>query len=158
MVQDASGNEIVNYQEGIPIGKYLGAKNGKVMLNNHLDMIVEVHDTYDGHQRIVGFDVLARSIPEDEKRFTCKGYSDPNEGLILYAGEETDISFTYSVTIIKSKLTWAHRLDHYVKIGDSKVHWTQIFVSFSMLTIFSIMMMGVLRSTLTKDFAMLEMG
>lgn len=143
MVQDASGNEIIDYEQGIPIGKYLGAKTGKVILNNHLDMIVEVHDTYDGHQRIVGFDVLARSIPEDEKRFTCKGSDD---SLVLYASnDETNITFTYSVTIVKSKLTWAHRLDHFVKIGNSKVHWTQILISFSMLTVFALLMMGVLR-------------
>jgi len=113
------------------------------MLNNHLDMIVEVHDTYDGHQRIVGFDVLARSIPEDEKRFTCKSSDD---SLVLYSSnDETNITYTYSFTIVKSKLTWAHRLDHYVKIGNSKVHWTQILISFSMLTVFALLMMGVLR-------------
>lgn len=85
MVKDAAGDEIVNYEEGIPIGKYLGVKSGKVMLYNHLDMIVEVHDTSDGKQRVVGFDVQARSIPEDELRFTCKGSSNPDEGLILYS-------------------------------------------------------------------------
>ena len=43
-----------------------------MLLYNHLDIIVEVHNTYDGHQRIVGLDVEALSIPEDDMRFTCK--------------------------------------------------------------------------------------
>lgn len=50
----------------------MGSGSGSVILNNHLDIIVEVHNTFDGHQRIVGFDVEALSIPEDERRFTCK--------------------------------------------------------------------------------------
>lgn len=47
------------------------------MIYNHLDIIVIVHDTLDGHHRIVGFDVEPYSIAEGPNRST----NDPSVGL-----------------------------------------------------------------------------
>ena len=33
------------------------------------------------------------------------------------------IAFTYSVKFVESEMAWAHRLDHYVKTGDEKIHY-----------------------------------
>ena len=55
-----------NYFEGIPIGKFEGL--GKIKLYNHLDITVLIHDTLEGHHRIVGLEVEPFSLGEGPNR------------------------------------------------------------------------------------------
>jgi len=61
-------------------------------------MVVNVHETYDGYLQIVGFNIFATSIPEDENRLYCKA---KGEGLVLSDREETNVTFTYSIKALK---------------------------------------------------------
>lgn len=64
ILRDAENRELTpDYGRGIPVGKFEGL--GKIMLYNHLDITVVVHDTYEGHHRIVGFEVEPFSLAED---------------------------------------------------------------------------------------------
>ena len=49
------------------MGYYING-SGKYIIYNHWDMVITVHDTIDGHHRIVGFDVEPYSIAEGENR------------------------------------------------------------------------------------------
>ena len=51
-----------DYSVGIPIGRYDG--EGQVAIYNHLDIFVIVHNTPEGHHRIVGFEVEPYSMAE----------------------------------------------------------------------------------------------
>ena len=52
---------------------------------------------------------------------------------ILRPGEP--IVFSYSVyTMNDESTTWAHRMDHYWRIGNAKVHYIQIFVSIAIVS------------------------
>jgi hypothetical protein len=55
-----------DYGKHIPIGQFEGL--GQIMLYNHLDITVIVHDTMEGHHRIVGFEVEPFSLAEDNHR------------------------------------------------------------------------------------------
>jgi hypothetical protein len=39
-----------------------------------------------------------------------------------YIQEGWSFTFTYSVKFKQSNLEWAHRLDHYKKLGNEKIH------------------------------------
>jgi hypothetical protein len=82
-----------DYFHGIPIGVYEG--NGKIKIYNHWDLIVVVHDTLEGHHRIVGFEVEPYSLAEGPNR-ESNNPSDHLENQYLKAGEE----FTFSYRII----------------------------------------------------------
>ena len=56
-----------DYLHGIPLGKFMGV--GQIMLYNHWDIIVTVHDTIEGHHRIVGFEVEPYSLAESTDRY-----------------------------------------------------------------------------------------
>lgn len=82
-----------DYGKGIPVGVFEGL--GKIMVYNHLDITVVVHDTLEGHHRIVGFEVEPFSLAEDQHRRA----NDPKSSTgpqYLKAGEE----FTFSYRII----------------------------------------------------------
>lgn len=83
-----------DYFHGIPIGQY-NRETHQAMIYNHLDIIVIVHDTMEGHHRIVGFEVEPYSIAEGPHRIANDPGSEPNNQY-LKAGEE----FTFSYRII----------------------------------------------------------
>ena len=45
-----------------------GFSDSKIMIYNHWDIVVIVHDTLEGHHRIVGFEVEPYSIAEGPNR------------------------------------------------------------------------------------------
>lgn len=71
-MRDKQNKEMpADYFHGIPIGKYLPHKSKRddqYIVYNHLDIIVIVHDTMEGHHRIVGFEVEPYSIAEGKNR------------------------------------------------------------------------------------------
>jgi len=60
------------------------------------------------------------------------------------------------VTWRESKLTWAHRLDHYMKLGNNKIHYMQIFFSVSIVLCLSGFAYQTLERSLTEDFSALK--
>lgn len=97
----ADGFHDVNYQDGIPIVKI--TKDGKTIVYNHLNFVIETHKTAEGLDRIVGFDVEPMSIdwgvPCAEKSTahdteTKLGYQ--------YVEQDESIFFTYSVEFKQS--------------------------------------------------------
>ena len=63
------------YANGIPLIEY-NAQTDKKKVYNHLHLIIETHQTNEGLQRIVGFDVEAMSIDWGFAH-PCLGYDDP---------------------------------------------------------------------------------
>jgi len=69
ILRDKENKELpADYFHGIPIGQYDKVRR-EVILYNHWDIIVIVHDTMEGHHRIVGFEVEPYSIAEGPHRF-----------------------------------------------------------------------------------------
>jgi hypothetical protein len=104
ILRDNEDKELTpDYGKGIPIGQFEGL--GKIVLNNHLDITVVVHDTYEGHHRIVGFEVEPFSLAEDQHRLA----NDPKSStgpLYLEAGKEFQFSYRIiSRVSISIKLT-----------------------------------------------------
>ena len=59
--------QIVDYLDGIPIGVYSKAAD-VIIIYNHLNITVYTHTTFEGYERIVGFEVEPMSLGEDEYR------------------------------------------------------------------------------------------
>lgn len=68
VIKDSSGESILDYFHGIPVG-YYDHETSTNMIYNHLDITVETHETMEGHQRVVAFDVEPFSLKDDENRF-----------------------------------------------------------------------------------------
>jgi hypothetical protein len=120
----------IQYADGIPVVHWdRETKKAKVM--NHLNLIVETHETSEGLKRIVGFDVEPLSIDWGYSH-PCLGFDDQVEEKTIhdavkelgerYVDEGWSFTFTYSVKFKPSPLEWAHRLDHYKKLGNEKIH------------------------------------
>ena len=132
ILRDQEGDAIFDYYHGVKVGrKSYDDKGDRYLFFNHLEITVETHKTLDDHERIVGFDVEAFSIAEDENRhdFKKKYSSAP---YFLEVGKP--MSFTYTITSKVStfssinffqknpKLTWQSRMDHYRKTGNDVIH------------------------------------
>lgn len=83
-----------DYFHGVPLGQWNYQTNDFV-LYNHWDLVVIVHDTIDGHHRIVGFDVEPYSIAEGKNRALNDPSAEPNVQK-LEAGE----TITYSYRVV----------------------------------------------------------
>ena len=70
-----------------------------------------------------------------------------------------EVTFSYSVYTVNDKTTeWAHRMDHYWKMGSGKVHYMQIFVSLLIITMVAMIICQIFKCALKKDFRSLELG
>ena len=58
--------------------------------------------------------------------------------------EDKDITFTYEVHFEKSDTLWAHRYDHYIKLGDGKVHHLQFACSVLISFLFTFIVFKIL--------------
>lgn len=153
--RDPENNEkIISYTEGIPIGKY-NHETHEMMLYNHLEITVKGHETHEKQKRIVGFEVEPFSISEGEYRVQ---YSKKKEAGVQYIKADTLINFTYSIKVeMDPSMTWSTRLDHYVKIGENKIHWFQLSLSIAIIAICSLIAGNVLDKSLKKDFKAIEL-
>ena len=61
ILRGRDGKELIDYFEGIPIGHY-NKQDDSLFIYNHLDITAETHETLEGHQRIVAFDVELFSL------------------------------------------------------------------------------------------------
>lgn len=93
ILRDSQDREMEpDYGKGIPIGKFEGL--GKIMLYNHLDITVIVHDTIEGHHRIVGFEAEPFSLAEDQHR-SANNPASSSGPLYMKPGQE--VTFSYRI-------------------------------------------------------------
>jgi hypothetical protein len=144
IIRNKNGVDIVNYYDGIPIG-YTDT-NGTVNVFNHLEITVDTHKTYDGHERIVAFDVEPFSLADDADRmlFSKRHTAKPRA---LVEGEK--IRFTYSVhTNVNPNMTWSTRMDHFMKTGNNEVHMMQLIISMLIVCCLGVLVAVILRRAL----------
>ena len=68
IITSPTGESKIDYQHGIPIGKY-DRETKELMIYNHLEMTVKTHwESGSDKQRIVGFEVEPRSIANKASR------------------------------------------------------------------------------------------
>jgi hypothetical protein len=142
-----------DYQHGIPIGVFEGL--GKIMIYNHLDITVITHNTLEGHHRIVGFEVEPYSIAEGVHRIANDPGSEPNN---QYLKEGEEFTFSYRIiTRADPKLTWASRMDHYMKFGNNNIHLANIIYSTMTISILFLIIAACLYRAIGNDFKAIEM-
>jgi len=102
----------------------------------------------------VGFEVEPFSIAESVQRSEANP-SKTKEPLYLKPGEE--FSFTFRIiTREDKKMTWAMRMDHYIKIGDNDIHMAQIIYSLTTIVSLSILFTIVIGRNVRKDLKNIE--
>ena len=157
MLRTPDGELVPDYQDGIPIGIY-DRKNHQVIIYNHLIITVKTHFAVGSQeQRIVGFEVEPRSVDPASYSFLTRSYDPSLQKQIMSSDQE--ISFSVSIKTVNDKSTeWAHRMDHYWRMGNSKVHFMQILISIIIIILCALVICQILRCALQKEFNLLEMG
>ena len=69
----------------------------------------------------------------------------------MIASSGKNITYTYSVKFETSKLEWAHRLDHYKKLGDERIHHSQIMLSGGIIALLSFVVYKIIIRVLNQD-------
>jgi hypothetical protein len=151
----------IQYSAGIPVVKFDPVGTRETTIYNHLQFTVEVHETMEGTYRIVGFDVEPLSLSWGYGS-PCIGYSDPGFNNTIYDAveklgpllSENDIGvdYTWGIEYKLSNNTWAHRFDHYKKMGDEQVHHVQIMTSIGLSFILSFLVWQLVNRMLGKDY------
>lgn len=104
--------------------------------------------------RIVGFEVEPRSYwPGEEISL------DYNKHKPLYLDElkqmeEDKQIFNFSYTVISQMdktTTWSTRMDHYMKFGSEKVHYSAIFLSLGIIIALAILLNFALDKKVKRD-------
>ncbi|XP_071835822.1 transmembrane 9 superfamily member 4-like isoform X2 [Apostichopus japonicus] len=153
-VMQREGEEIYfhGYQLGSP------ATGGKPVVNNHLEFTFRYHTvTGDGgnQYRIVGFEVLPRSISADsvtvEEGGKCKIKDQPSPQGIDPKG--MSLTYTYSVNWAQSDVPWASRWDSYLKMSDVQIHWFSIINSMVVVFFLAGILTMIMIRTLRRDIA-----
>ena len=139
---------------GFPLGQI--NKEGKAVLNNHYDIVIDYHQVGDADAcRVVGVLVYPRSRKNNkvsEGKVDC-GDPDSDEELELDENGETKVTWTYGVYWNPSTIAWATRWDNYLHVFDPKTHWLGVVLS-SIIVILLITMIGsILGRALRKDIA-----
>eukprot|EP00351_Strombidinopsis_sp_SopsisLIS2011_P005200 CAMPEP_0116879848 /NCGR_PEP_ID=MMETSP0463-20121206/11698_1 /TAXON_ID=181622 /ORGANISM="Strombidinopsis sp, Strain SopsisLIS2011" /LENGTH=171 /DNA_ID=CAMNT_0004529679 /DNA_START=344 /DNA_END=859 /DNA_ORIENTATION=- len=129
----------------IPLGFPL--RNKDSIIFNHMDMIVTLHKVGDNQARVVGFHAEPMSVSEGMDREACI----PDYTNLHVVREGDPFRFSYSIRTEYSELTWAHRLDHYMKLGKPIIHWTQISITLGIILLTSFTTVQVILSALHKD-------
>lgn len=150
VLRDKANKELpADYYHGIPIGKF-DKDTFETTIYNHLDIIVVVHDTMEGHHRIVGFEVEPYSINEGPHRNANNPSNDPYNDQHLKAGEE----FTFSYRIITRRdprTNWSMRMDHYAKMGNNNIEMANIIYSLIGISVLVTIIGGVFGISLRMD-------
>lgn len=147
-VDPTTGEEF--YTPGFLLG-YVD-KDGKPVLYNHYDIVVDVHHVAGlerGNKwRVVGVVVNPYSLADGN----CNGNSGP---LMLNEeeGAETKVQWTYSVTWRESKTAWATRWDKYLHVYDPSVHWYSLIYSSIFVVLLITLVSAILMRALKKDIA-----
>ncbi|XP_046839485.1 transmembrane 9 superfamily member 4-like [Xenia sp. Carnegie-2017] len=149
----------IHYEHGFKLGF---EKNGKIYLNNLLNMIIKYHSDDGESYRVVGFEAQAASLgklgtddpaniaPEQK----CK-FPDNVDGLFqeINPKGENKITFAYMVIWEPSNIRWASRWDSYLNMSDVQIHWFSIVNSVVIAIFLSGVVVMILIRTLRRDIA-----
>lgn len=104
------------YSPGFLMGEEL---DGKIIFNNHYDIIVEYHEVGGNPEqlRVVGVIVQPRSLAHSEGEPDCAENRPPVE---LSTEQSTKVRFSYGVFWVKSSTAWATRWDKYLHVFDPR--------------------------------------
>ena len=61
------------------------------------------------------------------------------------------VKFTYNMHTIRSKASFAARLDHYTKLDDALVHWELILVSMAIIIVLVAVLSKTLSTSVKRD-------
>lgn len=73
--------------------------------------------------------------------------------LSLDEGQDTSVPYYYSVTWIKTDVSWGTRWDHYLYVFDPKIHWFSLINSIVIVLFLIGMVAMILMRALHKDIA-----
>ncbi|PAV64394.1 hypothetical protein WR25_11414 isoform A [Diploscapter pachys] len=140
------------YDPGYKLG--FVSDDGKIYLNNHLDIVMKYHEHSPGEFRVVGFEVRPRSVKsvnfkEGEK---CDAIAEDSPFFELTEGEQ-NIQWTYSVTWEQSDIPWASRWDVYLTVKAVDIHWFSILNSIVVVISLSGFLSISIVRTVRKDIA-----
>lgn len=157
-VTQDSGNEVV-YIPGFPLGYMSGdEEHPSYYFNNHYNIEIEYHSSKAGKFRVVGVTVTPESkdykdAPTQEG-FDCGASYDalafPSEPK---GHDDIKVTFTYSVSWIESRTSWATRWDKYLHVYDPKIHWFSLINSIIIVAFLAGMMSTILLRAIRKDIA-----
>ena len=112
---------------GFPLGT---VEEEKVILNNHLDIVVYYHVAGVDKYRVVGVHVIPDSRKDSKKPDSGEpDCGDPQQKLVLDEKGETSVTWTYGVYWIESETAWATRWDSYLHVFDPRIHWFSLINS-----------------------------
>ncbi|XP_014677964.1 PREDICTED: transmembrane 9 superfamily member 4-like [Priapulus caudatus] len=145
------------YEVGYRLGFF---ENGKAYLNNHLSFQLKYHTDDESTYRVVGFEVIPKSIAFGElkvDRATSQCQLDPANRKYrpqeVNAAGETHVLFTYDVKWSSSQLRWASRWDTYLAMSDVQIHWFSIVNSLVVVFFLSGILTMIIVRTLRRDIA-----
>ncbi|KAL3895949.1 MAG: hypothetical protein SGCHY_004387 [Lobulomycetales sp.] len=135
------------YSLGFELGSM---KDKKAYFNNVYDIEVQIHE-HEGKYRIVGVLVWPTSL-KSPSNTDCAPNPDVDSQLRL-KGDSTTVPFYYSVTWIKTDISWGTRWDNYLYVFDPKIHWFSLVNSIVIVLFLTGMVSMVLLRALHKDIA-----
>ncbi|KAG2578210.1 transmembrane 9 superfamily member 9-like [Panicum virgatum] len=157
------------YQHGFHVGakgKYLGSKDEKYFIHNHLSFTVKCHrDQQRDVSRIVAFEVKPYSVKHEYEgkwndKKTRLTTCDPHAQRVITSSESPqevevgkDIIFTYDVDFKESDIKWASRWDSYLLMTDDQIHWFSIVNSLMIVLFLSGMVAMIMLRTLYRDIS-----
>lgn len=155
-----SGELHPNYDDGIPVGRLANdPETGelKYILYNDWNLTVRLteQEGSDKHMQIVGFEVEPRSY--DPLSPITRDYK-PHKPLYLdelqkRPKEEQMFAFTYQIRSVQSiHTTWETRMDHYLKVGNQKIHYSAILLSLSIIAGLACILQQIIKTSIKKDF------
>lgn len=151
-----------NNVEFLSVGFELGSRDetaanmklAKPQMYNHYVILVEVFETEEKSNRVVGVIVYGFS-----KQYALNAKGLPNcdakdlPPLILSHDTPTSITYTYDVRWRPSTISWATRWDNYLHTYDPKIHWFSLVNSFVIVLFLTFMVGMILLRALHKDIS-----
>lgn len=142
------------YEHGYRLG-FL--ENDKPYINNHLKLVLYYHTEDNEHYRVVGFEVVTKSVHKDSMRFLKGGGCefDASQARKQEVSEQgvTELYFSYEVEWKQSGIRWASRWDTYLAMTDVQIHWFSIVNSVIVVFFLSGMLTMIIIRTLRRDIA-----
>ncbi|KAL1521213.1 hypothetical protein AB1Y20_022763 [Prymnesium parvum] len=150
-----------SYALGYPLGGV--GEAGEAYVNNHLEFVVQVHETAGGGASVVGFEVAAASVRYSHARWPSPEATNlrPEEvGLKAEGGALTltpsleAIPFTYNVTWLSSPLPYARRWEQYVSLPEgASIHYLSLSGSLATSLLLAAAVAAILVRTLRRDLS-----
>ncbi|KAL6221000.1 hypothetical protein ACLB2K_008753 [Fragaria x ananassa] len=154
------------YRQGFEVGMkghYVGDKEERHFINNHLSFKVIYHEDPDtDYAHIVGFEVKPYSVNHKYKEWngekTTLATCQPSTNFYIggrYSLQEIhtneEVVFTYDVSFESSNIKWESCWDAYIYQGDDPMHWSSMVNSLIILLFLSGVVAMVVMRTLYKD-------